>query len=61
MAGSGDAGVIAELEAAGVLVESARVERDRLIRAAYVAGVPVVRIAGAVGLTRQQVHRLVKD
>lgn len=36
-------------------------ERDVLIRRAKDAGVPVVKIAEAVGLTRQQVHRIIAD
>jgi hypothetical protein len=35
-------------------------ERDQLIREARDANVPVVWIAEAVGLTRMQVHRILK-
>jgi len=36
-------------------------ERDELIREAKAAGLPVTHIAEAVGLTRQQVHRIIAD
>lgn len=34
--------------------------RDRAIRDAYAANVPVTAIAAAVGLSRMQVHRIVR-
>jgi DNA invertase Pin-like site-specific DNA recombinase len=36
-------------------------ERDDLIREAKAAGVPVTHIAEAIGLTRQQVHRILAE
>jgi hypothetical protein len=36
-------------------------ERDQLILWAAAAKIPVTHIAEAVGLTRQQVHRIIND
>jgi predicted transcriptional regulator len=41
--------------------EAVSVERDALIREAKAAGIPVTHIAEAIGLTRQQVHRIIAD
>jgi DNA invertase Pin-like site-specific DNA recombinase len=41
--------------------EALSAERDALIREAKAAGVPVTHIAEAIGLTRQQVHRILAE
>jgi DNA invertase Pin-like site-specific DNA recombinase len=41
--------------------EALSAERDALIREAKAAGVPVTHIAAAIGLTRQQVHRIIAE
>jgi hypothetical protein len=53
------ADLLQELEANTTRREKLLAERDRLILAAKEAHVPVVRIAEAAGLTRQQVHRII--
>lgn len=49
------------LEAARTALEDAHARRDRLIIEAATADVPRSHIADAVGLSRAQVHRIIKD
>jgi hypothetical protein len=49
------------LRGATARVEKAQEDRDEAIRRAYQDGLGPSVIAGAVGLTRQRVHQIVKE
>jgi predicted transcriptional regulator len=53
--------ILAELRRNAKKRADATAERDGLIVRAKAAGIPVVKIAEAVGLTRQQIHRIIAE
>jgi hypothetical protein len=51
----------ARVERAGEILRAAQVERNEAIRAAHQAGLPMRRIAEAVGVTVGRVHQIIHE